>query len=779
MGNRQGDQRFLAGSQCAFGKNSTVIIKVFLCQFLAEFSDMRKFFQVICMIIMIAVVIHICIIYNLSPHSPFSSPVAPAAELVTAERALAACRLSKLKVQIPSGNSLKSNAKSCVAYHIWRRYCAKFNLFRVVKDQFDKLRLGGNIYWALLLRLLLVMFLFTLCRIGFYLYNVSFFPDMTAGNFFWLLWGGLRFDLTAMLYVNSLYILMMILPFDFRFRYGYQEIARYIFFITNGAALATNVSDFIYYKFTLRRTSADVFRQFENEQNIGGLFFHFLLDYWYAMLFWILLVIVMVKLYNTIRVWGPQMRNRTMYYTSGFFALPLIAFFIIAGIRGGFRHSTRPITLSNAGEFVSDPRDISIVLNTPFSLIRTVGKTKVQKATYFKEPQLEAIYSPLHAPSETSALKKQNVVVIILESFSREFFGSLNRDRENGTYSGYTPFLDSLMQHSKVFENAFANGRKSIDGLPSVISGIPSLGVPYFLSPYSGNRINSLPSLLGAEGYHTSFFHGAPNGSMGFNAFMNLAGVRHYYGMDEYDNDEDFDGLWGIWDEPFLQFYARQLNTFPEPFVSAFFSVSSHHPFEIPDVYAERFAGGPLPIHKCIQYTDHALRKFFNRVSSMPWYANTLFVITADHTSSNIQFPEYRTGWGFFSVPLIFFKPDNSLSGVEKQIAQQTDIMPSVLGYLHYPKPYLAFGRDLFREDSPAVAFNYKDNTYQLFEDDYHLVFDGTRSIGLYNFRTDKLMQHNLMDQLPDRTRAMENKMKAVIQQYNNRMIEDRLTPDR
>lgn len=653
----------------------------------------------------------------------------------------------------------------------------KFILLRVVKESLANLRLSGNIYWALLLRLLLVMLLFTLCRVGFYLYNMSFFPDMTFNNFLWLLWGGLRFDLTAMLYVNALYILLVILPFDFRFRYSYQEVVRYIFFITNGAALSTNVADFIYYRFTLRRTSADVFRQFRNEQNLGGLFFQFIIDYWYAVLFWIALLILMVKVYNSIRIWGPQMKSRTMYYASGFFALPLITFFIIVGIRGGFRHSTRPITLSNAGEFVRDPRDISIVLNTPFSLIRTVGKTRVQRANYFDEREAEAIYSPLHSPADTMSLAKHNVVIIILESFSREFSGAMNRDKENGQYAGYTPFLDSLMGHSRNFVTAFANGRKSIDGLPSVVSGIPSLGVPYFLSPYSGNRINSIASLLGEEGYHSSFFHGAPNGSMGFNAFMNLAGVKHYYGMDEYGNDDDFDGLWGIWDEPFLEFYAERLNTFPEPFVSFFFSVSSHHPFEIPEEYEDTFRGGPLPIHKCVQYTDNALRLFFKKASAMPWYQNTLFVITADHTSSNIQFPEYRTGWGFYAIPLLFFRPDNSLAATDEDIAQQTDIMPSVLGYLHYSRPYVAFGRDIFREDREPVAFNYKDNTYQFFRENYVLVFDGTRSIGLYDFRNDRLMQENLIEKIPQKAAAMESRIKAVIQQYNNRMIEDRLTP--
>ncbi len=645
-----------------------------------------------------------------------------------------------------------------------------------MKDTFGNLRVHGNIYSALLLRLLLAMLLFTLCRIGFYFYNMSFFPDMTAGNFMRLLWGGLKFDLTAVLYVNLLFIVLMIIPFDFRFRNGYQRTLKYLFFVMNGLALLTNVADFIYYKFTLRRTSADVFRQFENEQNLVPLLLRFLLDYWYAVLFWVLLVVVMVKLYDRTRIWGPQVRNKLLYYGGGLLAIPLIAYLIIGGIRGGFRHSTRPITLSNAGEYVSQPRDISIVLNTPFSLIRTYGKTSIQHVRHFDQDTLNALYNPVHIPADTSEFRNLNVVVIILESFSREFSGLLSRGIKGAEYRGYTPFLDSLMLHSRTFGNGFANGRKSIDGLPSVISAIPSLGVPYFLSPYSGNRINSLASLLREEGYHTSFFHGAPNGSMGFNAFMNIAGVQNYFGMDEYGNDDDFDGLWGIWDEPFLQFYARKLNEFPEPFVSSFFSVSSHHPFKVPEQYDGKFPGGTLPIHQCIGYTDYALRRFFSTVSGMPWYQNTLFVITADHTSSNIESAEFRTGWGVYSIPILFFRPDNSLTARDSQVAQQTDIMPSVLGYLGYSKPYLAFGRDIFRETTTPIAFNYTDNTYQIFRDNYMLIFDGAQSIALYDYQRDPLMQENLLEHRPDVVLLMEREIKAVVQQYNNRMIEDRLT---
>ncbi len=644
-----------------------------------------------------------------------------------------------------------------------------------LKGFFEGLRLRGNIYFALMYRLTLVMLLFTACRVGFYAFNMQSFPHVKRPYLWQLMQGGVVFDTAAILYINSLYIILMIIPLNLRFNRYYKIGLKYLFVATNGFAIMTNVADFIYYKFTLRRTTADVFVQFENETNLGGLFFHFIVDYWYAVVVLILFLALLAILYSVVKVTGPQLKNQLAYYTSGVVAMLIIMTLFVGGVRGGYRSSTRPITLSNAGEYVKDPRDVSIVLNTPFAILRTLGKTSMRRVDYYSAVELESIYNPIHTPMDTLPFKKKNVVVIVLESFSKEFFGALNRDKKYGKYVGYTPFLDSLIRYSLTFDYSIANGRKSIDGLPSVVSSIPSLGVPYFLSPYSTNTITSLPSLLDEKGYHTSFFHGAPNGSMGFQAFMNVAGVQHYFGKTEYNNDDDFDGIWGIWDEQFLGFYADKMNEFPQPFMSTFFSVSSHHPFKIPEKYHDKFNGGPLVIHQCIEYTDHSLKLFFNKIKKMPWYKNTIFVITADHTSSEIEFAESRTSWGYYSVPIIFFTPDNKLAGRSRQLVQQIDIMPSVLGYLHYDKPYFAFGRDIFREDSTPFAFNY-NHGYQLYEDQYFLQYDGAKTIGLYNFRKDRLLQNNVSHLHQDITLSMEKKIKAIVQQYNNRMIDNKLT---
>ena len=456
--------------------------------------------------------------------------------------------------------------------------------------------------------------------------------------------------------------------------------------------------------------------------------------------------------------------------------LLLCTYLMIGGFRGGFRHSTRPITLANAGKYVDTPNEMAIVLNTPFSIYRTIGKDALKEKKYYSsDEELKKVYNPVFTPDSTKKFKYNNVVIIILESFAREYFGFYNPHLDNETYPGYTPFLDSLMSQSKVFWYSLANGRKSIDVLPSVLTSIPSVKTPFVLSYYSGNDLNSLPGLLKKKGYNTSFFHGAPNGSMGFQSFVNLVGVDYYYGLSEYGTDKEWDGMWGAWDEDFLQYYADMLDTISEPFFTTLFSVSSHHPFKVPEKYVGKFPKGTKPIHQCIHYTDQSLEKFFKKIQNSSWYDSTLFVITADHSFYQVSHPEYKTIRGSYSVPLFFYHPTDDLSGIEYELGQQIDIMPTVLNYLNYDEPYISFGNDLFKDDSNRFAVNVLNNTYQLYMEDYLIQYNEKDIVSLYQYRTDSLLQNNLKGTLPDVEKKMLQKIQAFIQEYNHRMINDQM----
>lgn len=618
-----------------------------------------------------------------------------------------------------------------------------------------------------------MLVLYAACRILFYWFNQDLFPGVTVPSLLTMMKGGLLFDVSALLYLNAVFYLLAILPLPFKFSSGYQGVLRWLFVSVNAVGLAFNTIDFEYYPFILKRTTANVADILQNESNMWQLFGQFAIDYWHVVVIWAVMVYTLVLFTKYLRPKPIPFSKSWFTYPVALTALVLFAGSSVVGIRGGYGRTTRPITLSNAGDYVQSPEQTAIVLNTPFSVIRTWGKKNFEKMAFFNdEVVLNQAFNPVISVNDSLPMNKKNVVVIIWESFAREHSGFLNPTLDGGTYKGYTPFMDSLMQQSLVFPNAFANGRKSIDALPSIMASLPALVLPYVISEYSSNKVNSLASLLGEQGYQTSFFHGAPNGSMGFSAFTNLAGFQKYYGKNEFNNDKYFDGMWGIWDEEFLGFFGDEINKMQQPFFTSVFTVSSHHPYNVPERYEGVFPEGKRPLHKCIGYTDNALRLFFQKASTQPWYQNTLFVITADHSISPVH-EEYKNSMNAFAIPLFFYTPDGSLKGHNERLAQQTDIMPTILSHLNYPNRFIAFGNDLLNTQSNSFVANFVGGNYQFLMDDKVVYFDGKRVTKAYNFKHDPMLQHELTDLADLDSTAMT--LKAFLQQYNNRMIENNL----
>jgi hypothetical protein len=632
----------------------------------------------------------------------------------------------------------------------------------------------NNHYVLLAWRMALLFALFMLCRAVFFLLNSDLYPDLTPGRFLRIAGGGLRFDLAAIVYTNLLYVVVALLPFRCMYARPAQRALKVLFVVTNSLALAANVADMAYFRFTLRRTSFSFFREFSHDNNLGDILTASVTTYWYLLLLWIALTAALWFGYGALQYTRTVFRSRhrlALYYAARTLAMAAGLGLCVAGARGGFRTSTRPITLSNAGAYVTQPLETHLVLNTPFCIYRTIDKAPLKPLHFFATEQaLDSIYTPIHRPAPDGAFRPDNVVVIILESFARYHIGALNADLP-GMVS-YTPFLDSLIRHSHACTNAFANGAKSIDAIPSILGSIPTLEEPYVLTPYALNAVEGLGTLLLRKGYHTSFFHGAQNNSMGFSAIVNMLGFTHYFGRTEYRNDNDYDGIWGIWDEPFLQFFARTLNDFPQPFATAVFTLSSHHPFKVPAHLEGKFPKGTLPVHQCIGYTDYALRRFFDTAARMPWFENTLFVLTADHSIWSEPYAEYRNPMNATAVPVIYYHPGVQQAVLDTVPTQQIDIMPAILRHLHYDLPYFAYG-------SAAQPFVITYNGgYQLLHGDYLLLSDGERHTGFYRWsrRGFNGLGENLLGTLPAEEQQAAALLRAFRQQYSNRMIENRLT---
>jgi phosphoglycerol transferase MdoB-like AlkP superfamily enzyme len=634
-------------------------------------------------------------------------------------------------------------------------------------------------YKALLYRILLGYLFYFICRVLFFAFNTNLFAVNDFYSLLKLCYYGMAFDTTALLYINSLFIVLSILPLKINTQVNYQKGLMILYFVTNLPIYATNFVDIIYYRFSQVRSTKATLDLLADENNKKSLFAHFSGAYWYVIIIYILCCLSWIWLYYRVKVKPTPVKSTQVYFYSSVVSILIIAALIIGGIRGDFKHSTRPINMVDAYKHVTIPNQGDIVLNTPFAIFRTLKANNFKIEHWTTKSYIDTNIKPIKQYNGNPPVKP-NIVIIILESMAKEYWGSMNRDAHIPGFKSYTPFLDSLSDNSLIFTNAYANGRQSIHAMSSVLAGIPSFQTAFTSSPYAKQKIQSIVSICDSLGYQTSFFHGAANGSMGFQGFGNILGFKNYYGKTEYNNDSDFDGIWGIWDEPFFQFVGKTIGTQKQPFMTTLFTLSSHDPFQIPEKYKTKFKGGPLAIDKCVQYSDNALRIFFNYAKTQSWYNNTIFVITADHTSQT-YYPEYSKAINRFADPILFYSANKAyaLKGVRTDLASQMDIYPSLVTLIGYNKPFRSWGRSLISNlpaETPRVI-NSPGNIYQFMQGNYIYLFDGKKITGIFT-ATDKGLEKNLMTGKlnPEMDKGMLD-CKAFIQDYTDRIVNGKLNP--
>jgi len=634
-------------------------------------------------------------------------------------------------------------------------------------------------YKALLYRIFLGYVFYFISRVLFFAFNTNLFAVDNLYSLLKLCYYGLAFDTTALLYINSLFIILSILPLKSNTQGKYQKGLSILYFITNLLAYATNFIDIVYYRFSQVRSTKATLDLLTDENNKKLLFAHFTWAYWYIIVIYILCCICWIWLYYRVKVKPAPVTNVKAYFSYSVISFLVIITLVIGGIRGDFKHSTRPINMVDAYKHVTIPNQGDIVLNTPFAIFRTLKSNSFKVEHWTDENYINASIKPIKQYNGKPN-SRPNIVIIIGESMAREFWGSMNKGVPIPNFKSYTPFLDSLSESSLIFTNAYANGRQSIHAMSSILAGIPSFQTAFTSSPYAKQKIQSIVSVCNSLGYETSFFHGAADGSMGFQGFGSILGIKNYYGRTEYNNESDFDGIWGIWDEPFFQFMGKTLGTQKQPFMATLFTLSSHDPFQIPGKYKTRFKGGPLAIDKCVQYSDNALRAFFNYAKTQPWYNNTIFVITADHTNQT-YYPEYSKDINRFAVPILFYSANKAyaLKGVRTDLASQMDIYPTLVDLIGYDKPFRSWGRSLISDlpaETPRVI-NSAGNIYQFMENNYTYLFDGKRITGIFT-TADKGLDRNLMtgNLNPEMNKGITD-CKAFIQDYADRIVNKKLNP--
>ena len=617
-------------------------------------------------------------------------------------------------------------------------------------------------------RLILLIVVYFLLRLLFLFFNFNLYGLFPFHQLLLAFLYGLRFDLSAIFLLNfPLILLSLVLPDKSRWPHF---LTHGLFLILNVPFILANLADLEYFKYTGKRMGLDV-AIFKNEaaNQLG----QFLKNYWPIVLIAICLTLIL-------HILGRQRKSRIprpLDYTYrgkaplwvllrrslGGLLIITMALFII---RGGFQKKVlKPIKAFNIGHF-----DLGhLVLNSTFTLLMSKPSRGFnKKATYFKTKKEALQYLPRPAWKKREA-KRDNVVLIILESFGSEFWGAAN------DYPGHTPFLDSLAQKGLFFKRNFSSSRISLNALFDILFGIPPLiNAPLAKSNYQQNKWKGLGQVLAEVGYHTSFFHGNDKNSLYFGDVSARAGLKEYYHMRNYPHKKSHIGILGVYDRPFFQFAAQKIASYPAPFFSTIFSLTSHEPFEVPPQEKSRFQKGPLQIHNAIRYTDDSLRGFFETAQKMPWFKDTLFIITGDHTQPK-NGPSYNTTIGRFMVPLLIYHPGKNLPPARvDQVTYHSDIFPTILDYLGLsPNEWLLFGHSVFDNTQEDQALFYLQGYYWLVENDYILEYNPDQEKSLLFSYSDRVQKYPLTH--PKVKSKMLNKLRAYIQYFQNGLIENNL----
>ena len=621
----------------------------------------------------------------------------------------------------------------------------------------------------------LILF-YSLLRFIFYRYNLSHFPEAKLLHFV----GGLRFDLSAIAYLNLPWIAIALLPFPFFQRKGWQLGSDIYYIAANSTALLANCIDIGYFPYVSKRLTADIFSYLRHAQfDTGALLPVFLRQFLWMLPLLALFIALMVWLCRKSRRYAgkanPETRrglSKILLHSGSYVA---VLFLALTLMRGGWQ--LRPLSLVSAGDYAT-PQYMPLVLNSPFTLLRTIGKESIPEFGYFPTlADAERIYNPLHiayAAPDIAHPPVKNVVLIVLEGISQELFAFYHPQQPG--YPKYCPFLDSLASRSWAF-NGIANGRRTMEGIPAIVCGIPTLMEhAYIETPFVQNRLRSPVEMLRRKGFHTCFFHGAENGSMNFESFCHAIGYEAYFGLNEYPHPEDYDGSWGIPDRSFLHFMAERLHTMPQPFFATVMTLSSHHPFRVPkDAGGRTFPQGTHPMHTVSAYTDFALQEFFLQLSRESWYDSTLFIITADHAYEGSD-AFTQNPYGNYLIPLLFYHPAADTAFFRTDFMQQTDLMPSLFAYLSLQDTLLCFGQNVFERGHVPTAVNYLSGVYQLFHRRNLLQYDGKKVVGFYPLEGNERLTNDRKNENSPEQREALLCLQAILQSYSHRMRNNALT---
>jgi phosphoglycerol transferase MdoB-like AlkP superfamily enzyme len=560
--------------------------------------------------------------------------------------------------------------------------------------------------------------------------------------------------------VASCYFLLptwLILLF-FNIEHRVTRIAALSWFVIGFAMVCVlNLADIGYFPITKKRMGSELL---DILPEVPALLTAYMKDYWYL---FILLIGFVWFAFHIFKKQLARYQNGRTELTFKIANVVLTVFIMGSIMRGSY--GERPFIPFDIPSMVN-PKLQWLASNTPFQFIHTLENKNVKTETYFEEQEAENIIG-FKKQFVSKEFKKKNILFIILESFCSERLGIYNP-----AMKPYTPFMDSLLLHARSYTYGTANGRMTIDALPSVLSGMPSfMEKNYCYSNYNNNTINGISPLLEKEGYSNAFFYGGLKTTFGFENFMNINFSKNYYDQENYESHYSNSG-WGVDDHLYLPFVARKLATLKQPFCASLLTLSLHHPFPVPEPYKTLLDTIKDPIRKSIKYTDLSMQAFFNQIKNEPWYRNSVIAICADHSSGGVDQVQ-NNAINEFAIPISFLAVgDTAFNKPVDRCISQIDMFPTVLDYLGYNKPFVCLGNSGIYKQHPTVQYG-GNGMYQLFDYPYGIFYDNSQQkvVRFFQYNADRtMMDLRLGEENAQKINELARQVKAYIQVFSYRI---------
>ncbi len=599
-----------------------------------------------------------------------------------------------------------------------------------------------NLYpYTLKITGLLLLYL-TLLRIGFWIIN----RDLIAPYFidFYL---GFRFDLSLIGYFSmALFSLTFILGFLKNLSMA-KRMLWAVSFLTFLLVLLPEMWDLIYFNYSLKRTSFDLYAFYllgEEKSQFTTL----LLRFWYVpllCLFWMFSFIFILKKVALKKV-GLHSRRQS--------ALKLILYLILTFVCARNSFGPKPLGIADA-LIQGNPVRAQLSLNSAFVVLKTIQNNPLPNIKYLKKKEEFKHVNPIHRLEFKEKEQKPNLVFIIIESLGSRQLHLKRKGQE------VTPFLDelALKQSNQNGETCLSAGKTSIECMPALFAGIPSLQeTPFILSNYSTNELNGFASICRQKGYQTYFFHGAERGSMRFDAMANSLGFQHLFFKKDMHGSQENIGSWGYHDNAVLKEMGDQFQHAQQPFMAAFFSLSSHEPYDIPHRDRKKIKNLNSELAS-YRFTDNELRKFFKKNRHKSWFKNTMFIITGDHPPVHLDNSQYRIS-DYYSVPIFILPPEN-MGKLSFTVNEHAEIVPAICRALRWKTRLYDFSQ---KDRNETIRF--LNGIYYIWNNDYEIQFNETKQSWSVIIKNVKKRSHSDKKLLILKIEASKKHLLALLQKF-------------